>query len=397
MKKISLTALLLFCNLFASFAQSNQDSSLYQKHKITFEEANIVSSYYHQEGVNAAVNGGRGSEKLTDISNTIDLKIFRYDKQFRKHSLALDIGIDHYTSASSDMIDLRANSSASSADTRVYPSVNWTMENLKKATTIGAGAALSREFDYLSYSSNINFAVKSKNRSAEFAASFHAYLDQVSLILPVELRTGSSGWDDDYPTSGRKTFDLSLSYAQIINQRLQVMLLGDIVTQSGYLSLPFHRVYTSDGLVHQEKLPDTRLKIPLGFRANYFLADKLILRTYYRYYFDDWGLKSHTFNIEVPVKITPFVSLSPYYRYYIQSSADYFAAYMQHRPSEDFYTSNYDLASFTSHFYGMGIRLTPPKGILGIEHVNMLELRYGHYTKNVGMTSNIISLNIKFK
>jgi hypothetical protein len=32
-----------------------------------------------------------------------------------------------------------------------------------------------------------------------------------------------------------------------------------------------------------------------------------------------------------------------------------------------------------------------------MKHVNMLELRYGHYTKSVGMKSDIISLNLKFK
>jgi hypothetical protein len=47
--------------------------------------------------------------------------------------------------------------------------------------------------------------------------------------------------------------------------------------------------------------------------------------------------------------------------------------------------------------YGAGIRLTPPNGVFGFQHLNMLELRYGHYTKNNGMNSDIVSLNLKFK
>jgi hypothetical protein len=88
--------------------------------------------------------------------------------------------------------------------------------------------------------------------------------------------------------------------------------LADGVQQTGYLSLPFHRVYFNDNSVHQEALPDKRFKIPLGVRANYFLGDKVILRAYYRYYTDDWGLKSNTFSLETPVKISPFVSVSPF-------------------------------------------------------------------------------------
>ncbi len=45
---------------------------------------------------------------------------------------------------------------------------------------------------------------------------------------------------------------------------------------------------------------------------------------------------------------------------------------------------------------GVGIRLTPPNGVFGLEHLYMLELGYGYYTKNNGMNSDIVSLNLKF-
>ena len=105
---------------------------------------------------------------------------------------------------------------------------------------------------------------------------------------------------------------------------------------------------------------------------------------------------SHTANIEVPIKITPFFSLSPFYRYYVQTAADYFAPYAVHSPEDPYYTSNYALAAFQSHFFGMGIRLAPPKGVL-MKSLNALEIRYGHYTQTTNLTSDIISLNLKFK
>lgn len=175
------------------------------------------------------------------------------------------------------------------------------------------------------------------------------------------------------------------------------MLLTDVVHQQGFLSLPFYRVYFQDGSVHQERLPDSRLKIPIGFRANYFLGDRFVIRTYYRFYKDDWGISSHTINLEVPVKITPFLSISPFYRYYTQSAVDYFAPYAAHAASDEFYTSNYDLSKFNSNFLGAGVRIMPPRGVLGIQRLNMLELRYGHYSKNINMSANIVSLNLKFK
>ena len=171
----------------------------------------------------------------------------------------------------------------------------------------------------------------------------------------------------------------------------------DLVYQEGYLGLPFHRIYFSEGVEGIEKLPRSRFKLPLGFRVNYFAGDKFIVRSFYRYYQDDWGLRAHTMNVELPWKVTPFISISPFYRYYAQEAVDYFAGYKQHSISEAFFTSNHDLSTFNSHFYGTGIRLAPPESVFGIKHLASLELRYGHYSKNIGMQSDIISLHLGFK
>ncbi len=396
MKRIFFSALAMFAFL-QSYAQPAKDSSGYKSRKLSIEEVNFVSSYYRQDGNNAAVTGGRGSEKLTDLANVIDVKLTRYDKKLRKHSFNLEVGLDHYTSASSDQIDLKANSSASHADNRIYPSMSWNIENEGKGSNVGAAISYSTEYDYQSIGANINFSKKTKDKSGEFSARIQAYLDQVKLIAPEELRGSTSNDVDKEGSASRNTFAGSLSYSQIINERLQVMLLADVITQQGYLSLPFHRVYYNDGTVHQEKLPGNRLKIPLGFRANYFLGDMFIIKAYYRFYTDDWGLVSHTANIEIPIKFTPFLSVSPFYRFYDQSAAKYFAGYKEHTVAQQYHTSNFDLSKFSSNFFGAGLRVAPPKGVLGIRRVNSLELRYGHYTKNIGMNSDIISLHFKFK
>jgi hypothetical protein len=225
-----------------------------------------------------------------------------------------------------------------------------------------------------------------------------AFLDQVALVTPTELRPGGPRrGEDDYATSARNSYSGSVSLSQIINKRLQVMVIMDLIKQEGLLSLPFHRVYFNNNTMLAEKLPAARLKIPLGFRANYFIGDNIILRAFYRYYQDDWGLKAHTLDVETPIKINPFISVAPFYRHYNQTAVDYFAPYKAQAATATYFTSNYDLSKFSSSFFGTGIRLTPPNGIFGSTHFNMLELRYGHYSRTNGLNSNIISLNLKFK
>lgn len=393
MKRLFITGFALLGLLRLSAQTSTPDSTSYKSTKLKVDEINLVSSYYKQDGNNSAVTGGIGTEKLTDISNTIDVKLLKYGKTGIKHTVDLEVGIDHYSSASSDQIDLQANTSASWSDNRFYPSITYSRENEEKGNTIGIGLSSSTEFDYQSFGGNISYSKKTANKNGEFTAKFQAYLDQVKIILPIELRTAAS----PSGTESRNTFAGSLSYSQIINQHFQIMLIADLITQSGYLSLPFHRVYFNDGTVHQENLPNSRLKIPLAIRASYFLGDNVIIRAYYRYYSDDWKLTAHTADIEIPVKITPFFSVSPFYRYYQQKGTIYFNGYGAHSDAEAFYTSNYDLSTFNSNFLGAGLKFTPPTGIFGIKNFHTVEVRYGHYTKTTNMIADIFSINLKYK
>ncbi|NHM07530.1 DUF3570 domain-containing protein [Flavobacterium sp. CYK-4] len=392
MKKILITGLTLMA-LFKGYSQVAADSSAYKSKKLKIDEINLVSSYYKQDGDNSAVTGGIGTEELTDISNTIDVKMIKYNQKGKKQTFDVEVGIDRYTSASSDRIDMQANSSASSEDVRFYPSLSYSVEDEAKGITLSAGLSSSTEFDYQSFGGNIGYARKTKDRNGEFVARFQTFLDQVKIIKPTELRT-SGGYD----TEARNTFALSLSYSQIVNKNLQVMLLADVITQQGYLSLPFHRVYfAGETLARQELLPDNRLKIPLAVRASYFLGDNVIIRGYYRYYTDDWKLSSHTVNLEIPVKLSAFFSVSPFYRYYTQTKTKYFEEYGVHTAASEFYTSNFDLSTFNSNFFGTGIKITPLKGVFGIQKLHTLEMRYGHYTRTTQMVSNIISISLKYK
>src|SRR6476620_9508906 len=187
MRKLSLGMIALFVNMLSAFSQQS-DSSQYKAKKLKLDEVNLVSSYYHQDGNNSAVTGGLGTEKLTDFSNTLDLKLLKTDKYLREHTLNLEIGLDHYTSASSDSIDPHTLSSASSSDTRFYPSASYTIKNPSNGFTFGGNLSFSGEFDYTSLGAGIQLAKASKDNNREFSAHLQAYIDTWKVILPVELR-----------------------------------------------------------------------------------------------------------------------------------------------------------------------------------------------------------------
>jgi len=99
----------------------------------------------------------------------------------------------------------------------------------------------------------------------------------------------------------------------------------------------------------------------------------------------------------VAYKVSPFFSISPFYRFYNQSAARYFAPYEVHSPTDQYYTSNYEYAKFNSQFFGVGFRVAPPKGVFGWQGLHDLEIRYGHYLQSTDLVSDVVSLNFGFK
>jgi len=441
-KFLSILGFAFVCRMQA-FSQTSSDSSLfktkpvslytpveldtanktsYNPHRLRIDEIDFVSSYYSQTGDHSPVTGGIGTQQVTDFSNGINLNMVWLNDANNKNTLTAGLGYDHHSSASAAYVAL--NGGAKTGGTRLYPSLDWTIENSKTGGTFGIGASYSGEFNYKSKELDLHWSKKTDDKNGELGLKLQGYFDRVTMILPSEfvpatpvsqpgttvITTASGNTEvlssggqvisnskSSLPTSERNTFTAAFSYTQQINSRLQVMFLGDLVEQNGYLGLPFHRVYFNTGKDTIEKLPSSRFKLPVGMRLNYFLGDNIILRAYYRYYMDSWGIRSNTAGLEMPVKITPFFSISPFYRYYDQTAARYFAPYEVHSPTDEYYTSNYEYSDFQSSFYGIGFRLAPPNGVFGWQNLHDLEIRYGHYAQTTDLVSDVVSISLGFK
>lgn len=405
-KRIITAAFLVF--IFGNKANAQEtktDSSAYKKTKLKIEEVNFISSYYKQDGNNSAVTGGSGTEKLTDVATTLDIKVSRRDKKNRKQLYGFELGVDSYTSASSDKIDPNTVTSASYQDVRVYPSLNFSSENEEKRQIFSSGVSASAEFDYFSLGANLGYTKYSKNKNTEFNVKGMAFFDTWKVILPIELRNNPDPNYKQGDMKPRTSYNLGFTLSQVMNRNFQMAFLLDLGYQEGLLATKFNRVYFNDSpsnsslaTVKSENLPDTRFKIPIGMRANYFLGDHLILRAFYRYYWDNWNINSHTISLEPTIKLSAFSSISIPYRYYVQTKADYFQPIFQHNLADEYFTSDYDLSAFSSNMIGLGYKIVDHnKGLFNVKRINSLELRYGYYNRNNGLSSHILTLAMKFK
>ena len=192
-----------------------------------------------------------------------------------------------------------------------------------------------------------------------------------------------------------------------LTRKLAASLTFDFVVQSGLLSTPFHRVYFVDQTMPEiEMLPSQRLKYPVGLKLNYHINEFLISKLFYRYYSDSWGLSGSTFELEVPIKLSQTFRVYPFYRFHVQQGAKYFADYRVHQSTQEWYTSDYDLSTFTSNKYGVGISYSPLFGLFRFKYgkkkhklavVNQISLRFAHYNRSDGLTADVFTLGLKAK
>lgn len=366
-------------------------------------ELNILMSYYEQSGDRGAVEGGRGTEQLTDVTPTIILNV-PLDTLSR---LSANVGADFYASASTDRID-QTLSSPSSHDVRYHADFGYTREQPAARRIVGLGAGVSKEYDYTSVNVTGSWAQTSRDGNREVSVAGQAFFDQAKIIYPVELR-----YQEWLPNNKRQSYNLSVVMSQVISQRLQIGISTELVYQTGLLSTPFHRVYFQGrpelGQARVEKLPSSRFKYPVGLRLSYYASDLVLLRSFYRFYNDNFGIAAHTLELEAPVKVSPYFVLYPFYRYHTQTAARYFAPFAQHALTDEFYTSDYDLSGFDAHKYGLGLRYSPLYGLgrfktpfhtaggaTRVAKFKSLDLRYAHYQRSTGLVANLFSTDLSF-
>ncbi|MDP5078038.1 MAG: DUF3570 domain-containing protein [Nonlabens sp.] len=412
------------------------DAQVYKKRVLETVEIDFLSSYYAQNGDNAAVTGGIGDESLTDAVATFVVSIPMNDDDV----LTIDASVSAYTSASSSNINpfdgsgvadpFTASSGASASDVWTNLTGSYTHSSDDRNDVWSAKLSVSTEYDYFSLGFGGSYTKLFNEKNTEVSVNANIFLDTWTTIYPIELRpfetggnglsdatfrgrtiTGNPNYNPDFPMLdgvGRNSYAIGFGFSQILHKNVQGSLALDLVQQQGLLSTPFQRVYfadVADSFIDNfqladdiERLPDNRFKVAIGGRLNWYINEFLTVRTFYRFYTDDWGIKSNTASIELPIKVTDKFTVYPSYRYYDQTAATYFRPYETALSTEAFYTSDYDLSGYNASQLGLGISYTDifAKAHLFNYGIKSVDLKFHNYNRNTTFNFNIVSLGIKF-
>lgn len=194
------------------------------------------------------------------------------------------------------------------------------------------------------------------------------------------LRTISWGWsfsaDDIEPTDAldngrvlsakRNSFSVSGGFTQVLNQNAVIQTGISLTREAGFLSDPYKQVWVNDFVLNDSR-PDSRVMWAWTTKfRQYMPRSKAALHLDYRYFIDDWGIRSNTLDAAWHQPLGSDWEIAPAIRYYTQTSPDFYGPVFFIAPQDGYWSSDYRLATYGSLSYQLNTVLRKEKWSLSL-------------------------------
>ena len=253
--------------------------------------------------------------------------------------------VDVWSSAS---IDIRTAASKRVVEQR--DEIDVSGEHRMGDTAVGASYRYSTEYDYASPGGTLGVSQDLANKSANVAFTAKGYFDRVG-------RAGDPDFD-----RGTSLLSARVALTQVLDPDTYVQGVYELTRQEGYLSSPYRFVRIAGAAEEPprtcvlpvssclpENNPEGRLRHAAAVSARHALSWSISAGVGYRFYLDDWGMLSHTANVDGALSIDDGWLFSLGYRFYRQGKADHYEPFYVMGELPAFYTSDKELSTLTSH------------------------------------------------
>ncbi len=232
-------------------------------------------------------------------------------------------------------------------DTRYAGSIFGSYDDGENSITIGG--YYSTEIDYEGRSIFANLVKQFNEQNTALGIGFSQSFDKWKPVFKRNL-----------PKDYRRERKIDLSLTQLLSPTAMVQFIYTDLYSEGFLSSPYHYIIL-DNIAKFEKYPDTRKGQAFTFKVVKLLTEKLATNLSYRYYKDDWDIKSHTFNVELLRDMTENLTMGIRYRYYTQTKAKFSKPITQYTLNDKYYAVDYRMSKFSSNTVGLSF-IYKPKG-----------------------------------
>jgi hypothetical protein len=154
----------------------------------------------------------------------------------------------------------------------------------------------------------------------------------------------------------RQSYSSFVGLSQIINRRSAIEGSFTYNWGKGYLSDPYKEVFAVGGFHYKDDRPGSRHQFAFLTRYNRHIEEtESTLHLTYQYYLDTWGISSHTAELEWYQSFGDSLQIAPHVRYYSQSAADFYVAYLPFNHPQPLHTqsSDYRLSAFGALSFGV--------------------------------------------
>jgi hypothetical protein len=151
-------------------------------------------------------------------------------------------------------------------------------------------------------------------------------------------------------TFPKKERSFALGWTWILGEDDLMDVSGSLGRLAGDLNDPYKIVPV--GLTTlPDRRPDTRERKTVVIKEAHHFDWDGALKTNYRYYWDDWGIKSHTLDFTYDQRVDDGWTITPRLRYYTQSAATFFSYSFD--AQQPYLSADYRLSSFNSILVGL--------------------------------------------
>ena len=227
--------------------------------------------------------------------------------------------------------------------------------------------------EYVSAGWGLNLAVPLPGGNTEARLKYHGYLDS----FRVKLFNGVQPRHDQ-----RLTHTLEGGVTHVLTPKTVADITLSHTQQSGFLATTWHSVFVS-GVEVSEQVPSSRRRDSVTVRVKQSLSKLNAVELGYRYYDDDWGIRSGTFEAKYfQYLFGRRLLVEPNYRYYDQKGARFFDR--QFSVPLEFMTSDPDLGNFRGRSVGLKGTVIKAGWLPGRKAD--LSLSYDYYRRTDGIT-----------
>lgn len=293
-------------------------------------------------------------------SDTGDVQVYSptfslMKKLSKEFIVGFKLRIDTITAASIKKLTTSTTASASTGteqegpdDVRYAPSFSLTYDNGKDSVT--GGFYLSSEKDYQGKSVFANYVRQLNEDNTAIGIGVSQSFDEWNPSIPRNL-----------PRTDRKEGKLDLSINQLISPTFSMQFVYSHLYSEGFLASPYNYTVINGTNVY-ERYPQTRTGNAYAIKGVFLINNANSMNFSYRYYKDDWGIPSHTANVEWLKDFSKSVTSGLRLRYYTQSKANFTKDLGTALVSDTYIVSDYRMSAFDSYDVGIPFIYKPSKG-----------------------------------